>query len=158
MRNPAIGAVYALVMIVVVVGVDLLFFRGKTWFWERLASNVGIVLVFGAFYFRFPGSSRVVTGVTAASPVSLRRVNTRSGTLDPGPRQHATCGGFMSRCSWDTGAVKLSCAQCGCLVDSGEVVRRCGEPACCCKDLSDKAPQVGAEMTDDRTDRATQSD
>ncbi len=33
------------------------FFRHKTWFWERLAANVGIVLLFGAFYFRFPGSA-----------------------------------------------------------------------------------------------------
>ena len=53
MRNPAVGVLYALVMVAVVVGVDLLFFRDKTWFWERLASNVGIVLLFGAFYFRF---------------------------------------------------------------------------------------------------------
>ena len=53
MRNPAVGVLYALAMVAVVVGVDLLFFRDKTWFWERLASNVGIVLVFGAFYFRF---------------------------------------------------------------------------------------------------------
>jgi len=53
MRNSAIGVVYVLIMIAVVVGVDLLFFRDKTWFWERLASNVGIVLLFGAFYFRF---------------------------------------------------------------------------------------------------------
>jgi hypothetical protein len=53
MRNPALGVLYVLVMVVVVVGVDLLFFKSKTWFWERLASNVGIVLVFGAFYFRF---------------------------------------------------------------------------------------------------------
>jgi hypothetical protein len=53
MRNPALGVLYVLVMVVVVVGVDLLFFRTKTWFWERLASNVGIILVFGAFYFRF---------------------------------------------------------------------------------------------------------
>jgi len=43
--------VYVLAMIAVVVGVDLLFFRNR--FWERLAANVGIVLVFGAFYFRF---------------------------------------------------------------------------------------------------------
>jgi hypothetical protein len=57
MGNPAIGVLYALAMIAVVVGVDLLFFRDKTWFWERLAANVGIVLVFGAFYFRFRGSS-----------------------------------------------------------------------------------------------------
>jgi hypothetical protein len=53
MRNPAIGVPYALTMAAVVVGVDLLFFRGRTWFWERLSSNVGIVLLFGAFYFRF---------------------------------------------------------------------------------------------------------
>ena len=57
MGNPAIGVLYALAMVAVVVGVDLLFFRDKTWFWERLAANVGIVLLFGAFYFRFPGSS-----------------------------------------------------------------------------------------------------
>jgi hypothetical protein len=56
MGNPAIGALYVLAMVAVVVGVDLLFFRDKTWFWERLAANVGIVLLFGAFYFRFPGS------------------------------------------------------------------------------------------------------
>jgi hypothetical protein len=53
MRNPAVVGLYVFAMVVVVVGVDLLFFRGKTWFWERLASNVGIVLLFGAFYFRF---------------------------------------------------------------------------------------------------------
>jgi hypothetical protein len=53
MGNPAIGVLYGLAMVAVVVGVDLLFFRSKTWFWERLAANVGIVLLFGAFYFRF---------------------------------------------------------------------------------------------------------
>jgi hypothetical protein len=44
-------ALYLLAMIGVVVGVDLLFFRHH--FWARLAVNVGIVLVFVAFYFRF---------------------------------------------------------------------------------------------------------
>jgi len=39
------------------VGVDLAFFRDQTWTWERLAANVGIVLVSGAFYFRFIGRS-----------------------------------------------------------------------------------------------------
>lgn len=38
-------------LVAVVVGVDVLFFRNH--FWERLAVNVGIVLVFAAFYFRF---------------------------------------------------------------------------------------------------------
>jgi uncharacterized membrane protein len=42
---------YGLAMVVVVVGVDVLFFRNH--FGERLLSNVGIVLVFVAFYFRF---------------------------------------------------------------------------------------------------------
>jgi hypothetical protein len=57
MGNPAIGALYALVMVAVIVGVDLLFFRHQTWFWERLAANVGLVLLFGAFYFRFLSGS-----------------------------------------------------------------------------------------------------
>ena len=38
-------------MVAVVVGVELLFFRNHAW--ERLAVNVGIVLVFLAFYLRF---------------------------------------------------------------------------------------------------------
>jgi hypothetical protein len=42
---------YVLAMVAVVVGVDVLFFRHQVW--ERLIANVGIVLVFGAFYFRF---------------------------------------------------------------------------------------------------------
>lgn len=42
---------YVLALVVVVVGVDILFFRHQ--FWERLIVNVGIVLVFGAFYWRF---------------------------------------------------------------------------------------------------------
>ena len=42
---------YAPALVVVVVGVDVLFFRH--WFWERLMVNVGVVLVFGAFYLRF---------------------------------------------------------------------------------------------------------
>ncbi len=40
-----------LAMAAVIVGVDLLFFRHH--FWPRLMSNVGIVLLFGAFYLRF---------------------------------------------------------------------------------------------------------
>ena len=42
---------YVLAMVAIVVGVDVLFFRNQ--FWPRLAANVGIVLVFVAFYFRF---------------------------------------------------------------------------------------------------------
>jgi hypothetical protein len=44
-------AVYVVALIAVVVGVDVLFFRDR--FWERLIVNIGIVLVFAAFYLRF---------------------------------------------------------------------------------------------------------
>jgi hypothetical protein len=44
-------ALYVIVLGAVVVGVDLLFFRNR--FWERLMANIGIVLVFAAFYLRF---------------------------------------------------------------------------------------------------------
>jgi predicted cobalt transporter CbtA len=42
---------YVAAMIATIVGVDWVFFRHR--FWERLAVNIGIVLVFAAFYFRF---------------------------------------------------------------------------------------------------------
>ena len=51
MEKPVAGVLYAIAMAGVVVAVDVLVFRGH--FWERLAANVGIVLVFVAFYFRF---------------------------------------------------------------------------------------------------------
>ncbi|HUC63498.1 MAG TPA: hypothetical protein VMF53_16245 [Alphaproteobacteria bacterium] len=44
-------ALYVAAMVAVIVGVDFAFFRNR--FWERLAANIGIVLVFVAFYFRF---------------------------------------------------------------------------------------------------------
>ena len=51
MGRQATVVVYVLAMVAVVVGVDVLFFRHH--FWPRLIVNVGIVLVFGAFYWRF---------------------------------------------------------------------------------------------------------
>lgn len=51
MGRPAVIALYVLALVAVVVGVDVLFFRHH--FWARLMVNVGIVLVFGAFYVRF---------------------------------------------------------------------------------------------------------
>ena len=42
---------YGLILIVVVVSVDLLFFRNR--FLERLMANIGIVFLFAAFYLRF---------------------------------------------------------------------------------------------------------
>ena len=50
MGKPAQGVLFAGAMVVVVVGVDVLFFRHHLW--ERLAVNVGLVLVFAAFCFR----------------------------------------------------------------------------------------------------------
>ena len=51
MGRQVAAVLYGLAMIAVVVGVDVLFFRNR--FWERLMVNVGIVLVFWAFYLRF---------------------------------------------------------------------------------------------------------
>ncbi|HEX4080858.1 MAG TPA: hypothetical protein VHX61_18505 [Rhizomicrobium sp.] len=42
---------YVVAMAVLIVSVDVAFFRNR--FWERLLANVGIVLVFAAFYLRF---------------------------------------------------------------------------------------------------------
>jgi hypothetical protein len=46
-----VTVLYVLVMIAVIVGVDVLFLRHL--FWQRLISNIGIVLVFGAIYLKF---------------------------------------------------------------------------------------------------------
>jgi hypothetical protein len=51
MGRQAVVALYVLALVVVLVGVDVLFFRDH--FWERLLVNVGIVLVFAAFGLRF---------------------------------------------------------------------------------------------------------
>jgi hypothetical protein len=44
-------ALYVVAMVAVIIGVDVGFFRNR--FWERLSANIGIALVFTAFYFRF---------------------------------------------------------------------------------------------------------
>jgi hypothetical protein len=46
-----ITLIAVLLMVTIVVAVDFLFFRNH--FWERLIVNIGIVLVFAAFYLRF---------------------------------------------------------------------------------------------------------
>jgi hypothetical protein len=51
MGRRAAVSLYVLALVAVVVGVDVLFFRDRLW--ERLMVNVGIVLVFWAFYLRF---------------------------------------------------------------------------------------------------------
>jgi hypothetical protein len=47
----AAEVIYGVAMAGIIVGVDLMFFRGRLW--ERLFVNVGILLVFLAFYLRF---------------------------------------------------------------------------------------------------------
>jgi hypothetical protein len=51
MRSHLTTALYVVLMAAVIVTIDVLFFKNR--FWERLTVNVGIVLVFAAFYFRF---------------------------------------------------------------------------------------------------------
>ena len=51
MGRQATIILYVILMAATVVAVDLLFFKNH--FWERLAANVGIILIFAAFYFRF---------------------------------------------------------------------------------------------------------
>ena len=51
MRRQVAGVLYVVAMVAVIFAVDFVFFRNR--FWERLTVNVGIVLVFLAFYWRF---------------------------------------------------------------------------------------------------------
>ncbi|MDE1931520.1 MAG: hypothetical protein KGI43_08155 [Alphaproteobacteria bacterium] len=53
MGRQGVSALYVLAIIAVIVGVDFAFFRHR--FWERLMVNIGVVLVFAAFYLRFFG-------------------------------------------------------------------------------------------------------
>ncbi len=51
MRREATAVLYVVLMAAIIVAADFLFFRNR--FWERLMANIGIVLVFAAFYLRF---------------------------------------------------------------------------------------------------------
>jgi len=51
MGRPLALVLYALAMVAVIVGVDVVFFRHLMW--GRLTVNIGIVLVFAAFYLRY---------------------------------------------------------------------------------------------------------
>ena len=44
-------ALYIAIMLAVIVGIDFALLRDN--FWARLTVNIGIVLIFGAVYFRF---------------------------------------------------------------------------------------------------------
>ncbi len=51
MPSQTITVLYVVLLVVVVVAVDVVFFRN--FLWERLIANIGIVLIFAAFYLRF---------------------------------------------------------------------------------------------------------
>ena len=51
MGRQVVVVLYAVAMAAIIVGVDFMFFRDR--FWQRLTVNIGIVLVFAAFYLRF---------------------------------------------------------------------------------------------------------
>ena len=51
MHKPAALVLVVVAMVAVIVAVDVLVFRHH--FWPRLMVNVGVVLVFAAFYLRF---------------------------------------------------------------------------------------------------------
>jgi hypothetical protein len=51
MGRQVVIVLYVTAMVAVIVGIDIGFFRHR--FWERLMANIGIVLLFGAFYLRF---------------------------------------------------------------------------------------------------------
>ena len=51
MRRETTLVVYGVLMAAVVIAVDFQFFRHRLW--ERLMANIGIVMVFAAFYLRF---------------------------------------------------------------------------------------------------------
>lgn len=48
MDRQVVIVLYVAAMVALIVGVDVAFFRHR--FWERLIANIGIVLVFAAFY------------------------------------------------------------------------------------------------------------
>lgn len=51
MSRQGIAILYVVAMVIVIVGVDVFAFRHHVW--PRLLVNLGIVLVFVAFYLRF---------------------------------------------------------------------------------------------------------
>jgi len=51
MTKSILHIIYIVLLALVIVGVDLLFFKNQ--FWARLIVNIGIVLIFVAFYLRF---------------------------------------------------------------------------------------------------------
>ena len=70
MGSPTTTALYVVLMAAFIVAIDFMFFKNR--FWERLTANVGIVLVFAAFYFRFLKRPCARRRRGAAQPQPLR--------------------------------------------------------------------------------------
>lgn len=51
MSRPITVVLYVAAMIAIIIGIDVAFFRSRIW--ERLMANIGVVLLFAAFYLRF---------------------------------------------------------------------------------------------------------
>jgi hypothetical protein len=51
MKRTMVLVLYSLALIAVVISIDLLFFKNRSW--ERLIVNAGIALVFATFYLRY---------------------------------------------------------------------------------------------------------
>lgn len=51
MSRTVIIAIYLLAIVATIVAIDIIFFRNR--FFERLLANIGIVLVYVAFYLAF---------------------------------------------------------------------------------------------------------
>jgi hypothetical protein len=67
-RQASVG-LYWIALVLVVVGVDLLFFRNR--FWQRLMMNAGIIMVFYRVLFEIPEAlMSVVRSVALPSPLS----------------------------------------------------------------------------------------
>ena len=69
MDRQVAGVLYVVAMIAIIVGVDFIFFRHQ--FWERLIVNIGIVLVFAAFFMEIPQASVIaMEAKSRSSPFS----------------------------------------------------------------------------------------
>jgi hypothetical protein len=69
--------------------------------------------------------------VDAAGPVMETAI--QAGPAPTLPVSESAESGYRMR------HMEMRCAECGCLVDAGRVVKRCDDPDCCCRDLPDKS-------------------
>ena len=94
MGRPVAVVLYVVAMAAVIVGVDFAFFRSR--FWERLIVNIGIVLLFAAFYWRFLKASMSAVNY-------LVRSNVRWAMRD----RDVSWRGLLSRFQRETGLSRV---------------------------------------------------